>query len=222
MANKQRNFSYKLAPIIVILWSNIPMFGIYFQSHLFVNCPYAIPYFPEKEKNQKDVEHMIICGYQLDKNGSLESDESFQSRMYNLIGLYSAIIQCNMSERHPQDMHYAWRWLAMILNDKPRSVISALILDSFISMSTHKLYQTYGLQYLKLIQYIKNVYIDRTMSTTDINQRQTLMKLKSLINDTEKKLNRPNNSVESIVRNLTPNGLVPNYFFTKSYIFMKK
>lgn len=218
MANKQKNFAYKIAPVIVILWSNVPMFSIYFQSHLFINCPYAIPYFPVKEENQNDVEYMIICGYQLDKNGSIETDESFQNRIYNLIGLYSAIIQCNMSERHPQDMHYAWRWLAMILNDKPRTVISALILDSFLSMSTHKLYQIYGKQYLKLIQFIKNVYIERITAITDNNHRQTLMKLKSLISDMEKQLNRPNISKENIVKSLTPTGLVPNYFFTKSYL----
>ncbi|KAH9517024.1 Nuclear pore complex nucleoporin component [Dermatophagoides farinae] len=230
VASKQQNISLKLAPVIVILWANVSMFGDIFLAHLYLSCPYVIPYFPTRTNNQNDTEYTIVLGYQFDKNGQLESEESFQSRMFSLMELYSSIIQCNMPmEEHPRNIHFGWRWLAMILNDQPADQITALLLDAFLSMSAHKMLSTYGRQFLKLFYYIQSDFIQRIETITKKEERQTLMKLKSLLQDMNRKLSRMQQhqqqqsiGFDTIAKNLAPNGLVPNYFFTKSYIFMSK
>lgn len=224
MASKQQNISLKLAPVIVILWSNVSMFGDIFLAHLYLHCPYVIPYFPTKTNDQNEIEYTIVCGYQLDKNGQLESEETFQSRMFSLMELYSSIIQCNMSmEEHPRNIQFGWRWLAMILNDQPKDQLTALLLDAFLSMSAHKMLITYGRQFLKLFHYIQTDFIQKIESITSKDARQTLMKLKSLLQDMNRKFTQKHLGFNEIAKDLTPNGgLVPNYFFTKSYIFMSK
>ena len=204
-----------LGPVIVILWSNYPKFGDVFLSHLYLTCPYAVPYYPVRQKDQSDIEYLVTCGYQLDKEGNLESDETFHNRMYPLIELYSAIIQCNLTEAHPCDINVAWRWLALMLNQEPRPGITALTLDAFLSVASQKLYVVYAKQFTKLIKFINSKYLKSIESITELTERQTLMKFKSLMNSIVKKLNSrdPSNA-------LAPSGLVPNYFFAKSFIFM--
>ncbi|KAH9423836.1 Nuclear pore complex nucleoporin component [Dermatophagoides pteronyssinus] len=226
VASKQQNISLKLAPVIIILWANVPMFGDIFLSHLYLHCPYVIPYFPTRTMNQNEIEYTIVCGYQLDKNGQLEKEETFQSRMFSLMELYSSIIQCNMPvEEHPHNIQYGWKWLAMILNDQPYDQLTALLLDAFLSMSSHKMLSIYGRQFLKLFHFIQTNFIRKIETITSKESRQTLMKFKSLLENMDEKLSQLNNNnmnVERIAKELSPNGLVPNYFFTKSYIFMSK
>lgn len=212
---KQKNICLMLAPVIVILWANYPKFGEIFLAHLYLTCPYAIPYYPVRQKEQSDLEYMVTCGYQLDKEGKLETDEMFHVRMGPLIELYSAIVQCNLPEQHPQDLDCAWRWLARMLNEPPRPGITALVLDSFLSISSHKLYSVYGRQFTKLIKYIQFHYVRALEAITEKSERQTLIKFKSLLADTIKSLNSRDPK-----KSLTPAGLVPNYFFAKSYVFM--
>nr|XP_027202971.1 nucleoporin GLE1-like [Dermatophagoides pteronyssinus] len=226
VASKQQNISLKLAPVIIILWANVPMFGDIFLSHLYLHCPYVIPYFPTRTMNQNEIEYTVVCGYQLDKNGQLEKEETFQSRMFSLMELYSSIIQCNMPmEEHPHNIQYGWKWLAMILNDQPYDQLTALLLDAFLSMSGHKMLSIYGRQFLKLFHFIQTNFIRKIETITSKESRQTLMKFKSLLENMDEKLSQLNNNmgnVERIAKELSPNGLVPNYFFTKSYIFMSK
>ncbi|UXI15010.1 hypothetical protein NH340_JMT00953 [Sarcoptes scabiei] len=220
VATKHRSISLKLAPVIIILWAFIPIFGDIFWAHLVVACPYVIPYFPDRNQFKNDAEFAVICGYQLNKKGQIESNESFHSRMFALIELYSAIIQCNMVENnHPRDLQYAWKWLATILNEEPKEALTALLLDAFISNSMHKLYAMYGRQFEKLINFIREIFIDKIQSITAAENRQSLMKLQSMLDDLEKKLARKNLPKKASIDSLRPSGLVPDQFFSKSFIF---
>jgi len=201
----------KLAPVIVYLWAKVPLFGKIFLGQLFRNCPYALPYYPVQQADQTEIEHMVTCGYQLNSDGQLESDEIYYERMFAMIQLYSAVIQCNMNKGHPRDLHYAWNWLARVLNDTPKLRITALMLDAFLSVSAHKLLRVYGRQFQKIIAYIYKVYIKRIDSITEMAERQSLMKFKSLLVDVQQKISRGRDASRELARSLD---LVPDHFFS--------
>lgn len=210
---KQKNMAIKLAPVIAVLWSRVPLFGKIFLAHLYRNCPYAIPYFPEQEKDQTEEEYMVTCGYQPNSQGAItESDENFQERVYATIHLYSAVIQCNLREGHPRDLHYAWNWLSRVLNEPPKPRLTALILDAFLSVSAHKLLQCYGRQFQKMIAFITRTYLQKIEAITETTERQTFMKFKSLLSNIERKMRH--GRLQDAVRQLASElDLVPDSFF---------
>lgn len=124
-----------------------------------------------------------------------------------------------VENNHPRDLQYAWKWLATILNEEPKEALTALLLDAFISNSMHKLYAMYGRQFEKLINFIREIFIDKIQSITAAENRQSLMKLQSMLDDLEKKLARKNLPKKASIDSLRPSGLVPDQFFSKSFIF---
>ncbi|KAI2799486.1 hypothetical protein RDWZM_007291 [Blomia tropicalis] len=191
---KQKNMSLQLAPVIAILWWKIPLFGKVFQAHLFRSCPYTIPYYPTISEGQTDSEFMVTCGYQLNSDGTIsENEEFFHDRMYAMIQLYAAILQCNINQQHhPHDLHNAWVWLARVLTTQPKVKITALMLDSFLSITGHKLLRVYGRQFVKLIHFISKQYYSKMESITPTIERQSLMKFKTVLTNIEDKMIRPN------------------------------
>lgn len=209
---KQKNMSVKLAPVVVFIWARMPLFGQIFLAQLFRNCPYAVPYYPTMEKGQSKLEYMVTCGYQLNSEGHItETEEMFQERMFAMLQLYSAIIQCNMMKGHPRDLHYAWNWLARVLNDTPKPRLTALMLDAFLSVSSHKLLRVYGRQFVKMLRYIKNVYLRKIIAVTiETESKQTMMKFTTLVEQIERKINTSRDAARELAQTLD---LVPDYFF---------
>ena len=200
----------KFAPVIAVLWSKVPQFGKIFLAHLYANCPYAIPYFPIQDPCQTEVEYMVTCGYQLNSKGVIaETDENFQERMFTMIQLYSAVIQCNLTAGHPRDLNYAWSWLGRVINDTPKPCLTALMLNAFLSVSAHKLLRVYGRQFEKLFRFISGGYFKKIESITEQSQRQTLMKFKSQLSEIERKMHKQD-PVRELARDLN---LVPDSFF---------
>jgi len=202
----------KLAPVIAFLWAKVPLFGKLFLAQLFRNCPYAVPYYPMKSSNQDETEYMVTCGYQLNSEGLIsETEEIYLERMYAMIQLYAAIIQCNMSQGHPRDLQYGWNWLGRVLNDTPKPRITAIMLDAFLSVSTHKLLRCYGEQFKKMFQLIANTYIPKINALTPKAERQTLMKFQTLMENIQRKLARSRDPSRDLAIELN---LVPDHFFT--------
>ena len=210
---KQKGMALKLAPVIMFIWVRVPQFGTIFLAQLFRNCPYAVPFYPSREDGQSEVEYMIICGYQLNSEGKItEKDELYLERMFIMIELYSAVIQCNITQCHPRNLQYAWNWLARVLNEKPVPKVTALMLDAFLSMSAHKLLRIYGKQFVKVIHHIKSVYLKKIESITTTD-KQTMMKLITLIDDIYRIIMTATNSLDAASALTRKLDIIPDNFF---------
>ncbi|KAH9390288.1 Nuclear pore complex nucleoporin component [Tyrophagus putrescentiae] len=238
VAIKQKHMALRLAPVVSVLWARVdPIFGRVFLAHLYRICPYALPYYPVQEEGQSAEEFMVRCGYQLNaQSGAIsETDEAFQERVYSLVQLYAAVLQCNVTEAnggggggggggnsahlaHPRDLQYAWHWLARVLNEPPQPVMTALMLDAFLTVTAHKLLAAYGRQFEKMLRAIRRSTVPAMETVTPKGDQQTLMKFKSLLEGFERKVARRgggNRHHQQIARSLLPEDmeLVPDGFF---------
>lgn len=194
-----------------MLWAHHPLFGDFFLSNMHIKCPFTVPFLPKKKSDQSELDYMSSLGYFIKSNDQPESDESYNDRMYQTVSLYSAVIQCNITEvAHPCDVDQAWRWLANIVNSPPLPDTTALIMDAFLSYSAHKMYTVYRKQFVKLFRFISTSYLSKINSVTKVGDRGHLTKFESLLTDLNKN------------QFLIHNDNVPDYFFTKSYIFKSK
>jgi nucleoporin GLE1 len=213
VSTKQKDIALTMAPIIVQLWSRFPTFGQIFMAQMQEKCPYIIPYYPKKETDDSERDHLIACGYNIAKDGTQESEESFLNRMKAMVKLYAAIIQSNLQDNHPHDLNYGWTWTARLLNLEPRTAITAAVLESFLSITSHKFYRFYRKQFIKIIKFILSDYIPRIENVSKKGtKRQSLVKLSMFIIDVNKKLEKNVNYKE-----LMPEGVLPDYFFQTSY-----
>ena len=187
-----------MGAVIVLLWSKFEVFGQLFMGFLQEKCPLALPFYPRKEENETDINYLIACGYVFSKENTLESEESYISRMRALIMIYGAIIQTNLSSCHPHGLKHAWQWLSNILNTPPRPVITAAVLHAFISVTAHKLYIVYKKQFAKLLFFIADCYIPmiEKVSKSQEIKKQTLVQLKLFVEDCCKRINQNKNIPE--------------------------
>lgn len=190
-----KNVALQLAQVIVILWASHVEFGRLFMCHLVMSCPYVIPYFPVLEQGQTEEDYLRTLGYRMQKAGGAEPEESFTERVTACIELYAMVMQCDAQIgggggglAHPHDLNNAWRWLAEIVNGEVAPEMTALILESFVRIASSKMSLVYGRQFRKMLVMIKFHFVPKIERATEVNQRATLMKLKSTLEEIEKKL----------------------------------
>lgn len=178
-----------------VIKGNLPIFKDFIIGQLQERCPYLVPMHPKcigtlDEKDQA-VKYKIACGYQYDiKTKSLESEEKYLARVRSMVLVYS----CILIQGHIQQ---SWTWLAAFLSLEPQPVITATILQAFLQESSKKLSSTYGIQYKKLLAFIKEDYIKMIEKVTPkTSDRQSLIKLKNLLADDRQLIATP--SVSSI------------------------
>lgn len=184
--------AFPMGAVIALLWSKFEVFGQLFIGFLQEKCPLALPYYPKKDKSESDINHLIACGYTFGKENTLESEESYISRMRALIMIYGAIIQTNLSQNHPHGIRHAWKWLSRILNMPPRPVITAAVLHAFISVTAHKMYIVYKKQFAKLLSFVANRYIPliEKVSASQEVKKQTLVQLKLFVEECRKQISQ--------------------------------
>ncbi|XP_054168233.1 mRNA export factor GLE1-like [Oppia nitens] len=217
VSTKQKDISLTMAPIIVLLWSRFPIFGQIFLAHMQDRCPYLVPYYPKRDSAENETNYLIACGFTVAKDGIPESEETFINRMRSLVKLYSAVIQCNIQTNHPHDLKHAWIWVSRLLNLEPRPAITAAVLESFLSITAHKMYRFYGKQFIKLLNFIVSDYLKRIETISPKGtKRQSLVKLQMFCEEFMKKIRRNVNH-----KDLAPEGLIPDYFFQSTYSFSR-
>lgn len=210
VGTKQKDIALTMAPIIVLLWSQFPNFGKIFLAQLQEKCPYIVPYYPKKEDDE--MTHLIACGYNVNKDGTIESEDSFLNRMRSIIKIYAAVIQSNVPNNHPHDINHGWKWIARVLNMEPRPGITPAILEAFLSITAHKFYRIYRFQFIKLVDLIASEYMNKIEKVSQKEvKKQSSVKLSLFINKIIKSMQRNN------LKELIPDGLIPDYFWQSSY-----
>ena len=173
--------TYSFAQVMVALMIRFEEFSKILLAFFFEMCPYTVPFYPVRDANDNEVTYSVACGYSLKKDGTLEDEESFLNKMRGLIKLYAAIIQI-YAPNSPLNLRDGWKWLASILNLEPIGPVSPAVLHSFLSITDLKLKSAYGKQFIKLIQYVKRVYLPK-VSALNLRNPQAKVQLETYIDE---------------------------------------
>lgn len=201
--------AFPLSAVMSVLWARIPLFGKILLGQFQQKCPYIVPFYPIKEKqNNNQAEYLIACGYAFKADGqTLESEETFLNKMRALIRLYAAILQTPLIS-NPLGLRLAWKWLASVLSLEPRAKITPAILHAFLTVTHHAMYASYRKQYVKIIGFIRTEYlpmIEKTYEEDD--NRQSLIQLTTYLEDIGKQFERgqPPELPEGYIKNIPEN-----------------
>jgi nucleoporin GLE1 len=110
-------------------------------------------------------------GYKVKDGGGVEKQDDFLKRMSGTMRLYAAITitpppPTGRQVPHPHGLEQAWRWLARLANQPPRLDTTATALHDLLDVAGHALMATYGRQFLKVIQYLHDVYLAKVKAVT--------------------------------------------------------
>lgn len=172
---------YTFAQVMVALMIRFEEFSKILIAFFFEMCPYVVPYYPVRDANDNEITYSVACGYSLKNDGSLEDEESFLNKMRGLTKLYAAIIQI-YAPNSPLNLRDGWKWLASILNLEPIGPVSPAVIHSFLSITDLKLKSTYGKQFVKLIHYVKFVYLPK-VAALNLRNPQAKVQLETYIDE---------------------------------------
>ena len=173
--------TYSFAQVMVALMIRFDEFSKILLAFFFEMCPYTVPFYPVRDANDNEVTYSVACGYSLKKDGTLEDEESYLNKMRGLIKLYAAIIQI-YAPNSPLNLRDGWKWLASMLNLEPVGSVSPAVLHSFLSITDLKLKSAYGKQFVKLIQYVKAVYLPK-VTALNLRNSQAQVQLETYIDE---------------------------------------
>lgn len=200
-SNPDAAFSYAL--IIVKLWNEFPDFGKLLLAYFQKFCPYLVPLYIPKTKDQDEKDFYQQCGYHY-VDGVLETQDKFLKRMTGIMRLYSAVLI--MKDTKPEPTHglnEAWRykykilfmlsfikvivfcrWLVSLISLPPRPDITATMLHVFLENAGSTMERRFGKQFYKLIIFITQKYLPKVLK---IDQGGPVTRLEVMLQDYKKK-----------------------------------
>jgi nucleoporin GLE1 len=165
VVSSKPELAFGMAGVIVSLWGEFPDFGSLFLGHLFLACPYLLPYNPVRKEGQSDEAHYRFVGYKYDDVGRVEEQDKFIKRMSGLARLYSAVCtsavsntQLNAAVDHPHGLGNAWRFLASALNLAPVPDVTATLIYDLLDVAGNQLFTDYGIMFKRLLLLLCQTY----------------------------------------------------------------
>lgn len=159
--------AFPIAAIITELWLEFPAFGRLLLAHFYKQCPYLVPYYVPQQEGQSDEDYYRSLGYKY-TNGRVEQQPAYLKRMSGVVRLYAAVMTSTprRNQPHPYGLDQAWRYLAALVNLRPRSDVTAGILEVFLSVVGHAMTRQYGKQFQKILHLICTDYFAMIHSVT--------------------------------------------------------
>ncbi|KAI8749245.1 nucleoporin GLE1 [Biomphalaria glabrata] len=154
--------AFAIAAVVVGLWVNFPIIGELFLAHLYVLCPYVLPYYATRQDGQSNTDYFKSAGYKINEDGSVEEQDKFLRRMSGLMRLYTACMIVNppnlAGNKHPHGVEHAWMWLARTMNLEPHPDITAAAIYDMLAVTGHYLFKQYKVQFIKLLYVLCKSY----------------------------------------------------------------
>ncbi|XP_053551850.1 mRNA export factor GLE1 [Bombina bombina] len=177
--------AFCIGVVVSGIWELHPRVGELFLAHLYKKCPYTLPYYPSYKEGTPLEDYQRELGY-LVVNGNVEQQDVFLKRMSGMIRLYAATIQLRWpygtgQGPHPHGLNHGWSWLAHMLNTEPLSDITPTLLFDFLEVCGNALLEQYQGQFWKLLQLLKDEYIQRIEMNVDSTQMGAVNRLREFL-----------------------------------------
>ncbi|KAK7080586.1 hypothetical protein SK128_000306 [Halocaridina rubra] len=173
--------------LIVNLISVYPDLWEVFLYYIYTTCPYLVPLYIFQEDGQSDEDYLKARGMR-----QKEKSDGYYSRMGNASLLFALVI-AYMKRRNimtVQAPSIGWKLLAGLLTFHPTPGVTAIVLEQFLCGVGSDLQQTYGKQFIKLMNYAINVYVPKIEEVTvpGTGGQPTLNQLKLLLGEFKRTL----------------------------------
>ncbi|XP_032683925.1 nucleoporin Gle1 isoform X2 [Odontomachus brunneus] len=174
LVSSKPEMAFPIAAIVVALWNEHTDFGELVLAHLHEACPFIVPVFPLRQKDQSNEDYYKSLGCKYSEDGTFEKQDKYLKRMSGLMRLYVSITvtqqRKGITKTHPHGLQYAWRWLAAVLNIEPRAdtcdLCATLILD-MLEVAGNVLWTVYPSQFRKLLILLIEEYYPRMQNIAD-------------------------------------------------------
>lgn len=172
------SFAFPLGEVSVAVGQHYPEFLPVLQALMQKECPLIVPslYLPGKD-GEKDTKYFQSMGFKMEpaaEKGALdgkssviiEAEEEYVNRLQGYVRLYAAILQSDNSV-DGFGPGASWTYVAHLLNALPACRYSACALDAFLSIAGYKMFISFKSQFLKVMKYIKDVFLQDLMAVAD-------------------------------------------------------
>lgn len=153
LVSSKPEMAFPIAAIVVALWNEHTDFGELVLAHLHEACPFIVPIFPLRQKDQSNEDYYKSLGCKYSEDGTFERQDKYLKRMSGLMRLYMSITvtqqRRGVTKTHPHGLQYAWRWLAAVLN-----IGRKRITNTFSSLNTILMHDIAILLYSEFISLI--------------------------------------------------------------------
>eukprot|EP00523_Entomoneis_sp_CCMP467_P015946 CAMPEP_0168775716 /NCGR_PEP_ID=MMETSP0725-20121227/5657_1 /TAXON_ID=265536 /ORGANISM="Amphiprora sp., Strain CCMP467" /LENGTH=946 /DNA_ID=CAMNT_0008825357 /DNA_START=81 /DNA_END=2921 /DNA_ORIENTATION=+ len=157
--NGQRGDGFPLAHMLAIVAAEHKDIGAVLAAHVYTVCPTAIPRLPSISKNATEEELMESLGMIKDKSGNYETFERFLGRTEGLISMVANIMSSEPSDHqlfggNAGAVKWLSRFLSALPNSSPLPLITAPVLDAFLTGAGHMLALAYPEDFQKHLKTI--------------------------------------------------------------------
>ncbi|KAL7563740.1 hypothetical protein ACA910_020428 [Epithemia clementina (nom. ined.)] len=166
--NGQRGDGFPLAHMLAIVAVEHKDIVPVLAAHVYTVCPTAIPRLPKVGKDATEDDVMESLGMLKGKDGQFETFERFLARTEGFVSMISNIVSSQPDDHtlfggHPGAIKWLTRFLSE-LPDPPTSplpLITAPVLDAFLTGAGHMLANTYPDDFRKCLETIENDCVPR-------------------------------------------------------------
>ncbi|KAJ0974134.1 hypothetical protein J5N97_016099 [Dioscorea zingiberensis] len=152
-------FTFAWGHAIVIVTSQVPAVMDLLLAALHKVCIYTVPKHLQPESTSKSNDYLKMIGYH-EKDGCIESSDSYLKRVRCYMKLYAAIIQTEVRDiTNPHSLKEGWAWISRFLNNLPANRSTAVALHAFLMMAGFALFRRYGSQFRKILNFISDDFL---------------------------------------------------------------
>ncbi|XP_003248018.1 uncharacterized protein LOC100569917 [Acyrthosiphon pisum] len=181
VASVKTETAFEVASIVTELWKIHPDFGILLYARFKQICPCLIPYNAEKTNEETDEEYYKSLCYNY-TNGVVEKQDKYVKRMTGIVRLFAAIIVTESKSGKALGIGQAWMLIAATVHLVPQLDVTAVFLHEILIITGYSLKQTYGRQFIKMLEYINTNYIKKIDEVTPVGCGGPVQRLKTFIN----------------------------------------
>lgn len=181
VASVKTETAFEVASIVTELWKTHPDFGILLYARFKQKCPCLIPYNAEKTNEETDEEYYKSLRYNY-TNGVVEKQDKYVKRMTGIVRLFAAIIVTESKGGKALGIGQAWMLIAATVHLVPQLDVTAILLYETLMITGYSLKQTYGRQFIKMLEYINTNYMKKIDEITPVGCGGPVQRLKTFIN----------------------------------------
>ena len=178
---------FPIASVAIGMWCLQPDIGELLLAHIFLKCPYLVPFYIPKITTMSTADYCRLVGYKVDGD-EIETEDKYLNKVSGFIRLFAAIISSDIppqlgKKNHPFGIDNGWVWFTRLLNLEPQPTVTATIIYDFLEVAGHTMMKSYGKQFQKLLLFLCNEFMPKIINITDPKSKASAMRLKLFLDD---------------------------------------
>lgn len=177
--------AFACAHVIVLVTSQFPQAMDLVLAEIHRACIYTVPKHISYTKSafESKEAYWKVIGYKED-DGKIESTTDYLVRLESYMKLYGALVQTEVAGcQNVHGLKEGWAWLARFLNALPANMYTAVALYAFLQMAGFALFGKYRSQFMKMLNFISENFLNALRSQDDPDLRPITSKIQCYLED---------------------------------------